>query len=221
MYLRSFIKVIIPLLISSLNGFTQGNFIRLYGNEELKFDSISMVQKKYEKPYFKVDGGKTYRVENVEAFQNYDGYFIKNNLTVSKRDFAHRISRGKIDIYKYDLIQHYVQEGQSNTRYYYAYKKYDGPLKQMIYENLMKDLEDNPLSLKKLNKIRAAKRVAPLYYILGGVTIVTAGILFNTTYSDFSTPLFISGVALISIPWVLNLKRDQRMNDAINIYNDY
>lgn len=211
-------KLLVFILLP-LNLMAQQNFIQLYEGEKQFFESIDIIQEKYEKPYFKTGKEDVFRIEQVESFQNKEGYFIKNELTVSKRDFAKRMIEGEIEVFRYDLSSNYIQTGQSNTRDYYAYKMKDYPLKQMIYDNLVKDLSDNPQSMKKLKKVNAAKRIALLYYILGGASILTAGVLFNTPQSDLTTPLFITGIGLFSIPWILNSQRQKRMDDAVKIYN--
>ena len=211
-------KLILFILLP-LNMLAQQNFIQFKGGEKLIFTKVEIVQEKYEKPYFTTEKKEIFRLEQIESFQNKDGLFIKNDLTASKRDFARRIIKGKVDVFIYDLSSNYIQTGQSNSRDYYAYKMDDAILKQMIYQNLVKDLADNKLSIQKLNKIQSAKKIAPLYYILGGASILTAGILFNTPSSDATTPLFLGGVAMFSIPWILNSQRQKRMDQAIEIYN--
>ena len=208
-----FFAMLIPF-----NGITQDK-IQLDGGELKNFKKVELIQELYEQPYLKTETGDIFRMEQIQSFQNRDGFFVKNELTKNKNDFAERVLNGRVKIYQYDLSGNYIQSGQSSLRDYYAYQKYKEPLKQMIYSNMIKDLGDNPKSVKKLNKIKAAKRIAPLYYVLGGASILSAGILFNASNSDLSTPLFLSGVTFFAIPWILNSKRQKHMDDAVRFYN--
>jgi len=206
------------LLITHFS-FSQKAHIELQGGEIRKFKTVNLIQEKYEKPYLKTDDGSIYRMEQIQSFQNEDGYFVKNELTKNKNDFSERVLNGRVSIFRYDLSGNFIQDGQSSQKEYYAYQKYNQPLKQMIYSNLIKDLDDNVEAIKKLNKIESARKIAPLYYVLGGISVLTAGILFNTEKSDLSTPFFIGGIRLFSIPRVLNSKKQKRMDDAVRIYN--
>ena len=178
-----------------------------------------MIQEKYEKPYLKTDENSIYRMEQIQSFQNKDGFFIKNELTKNKNDFAKRVINGRVSVYEYDLSGNFIQTGESSQRQYYSYQKYEAAPKQMIYSNMIKDLGDNFAAKRKLNKIKNAKKIAPFYYVLGGASVLTAGILFNTSESNLATPLFLGGVGLFAIPFVLNSQRQKRMDDAVRIYN--
>lgn len=195
------------------------SLIVLENGDEKKFKSLELIQEKYEKPYLKSNDGSIFRMEQISSFQNKDGFFIKNKLTQNKNDFAKRVLNGRVQIYKYDFSGNFIQNGQSSQKEYYGYQKYEAPLKQMIYSNLIKDLKDNSASVKKLSKIENTRKIAPLYYVLGGLSIVTAGILFNTDQSDLSTPFFIGGIGFFSIPFILNSSKQKRMDDAVKIYN--
>ena len=205
-------------LLVVFNSYSQ-NFIELKNGDVKNFKKVELIQEKYEKPYLKTETGEIYRTEQIVAFQSEEGYFVKNNLTSNKNDFAKRVLNGRVQIYQYDLSSNYIQTGQSSERDYYAYQKYKEPIKQMIYKNLIKDLGDNSESVRKLEKINKAKKIAPLYYVLGGVSLVSAGILFNTDNNEWSTPLFLGGITFISIPWIMNSKRQKHMDDAVRIYN--
>lgn len=214
----NFKTLLFLMILLSKNGFCQ-EFVELVDGAKRNFKSVNLIQEKFEKPYIKTEDGTIFRMETINSFQNRDGYFIKNLLTKNKNDFSERMLNGRVSIYRYDLSGNFIQNGQSNQRDYYAYQKYDEPLKQMIYANLIKDLGDNKLSVKKLKKIKKAKQIAPVYYISGSASILTAGILFNTTESDLATPLFIGGIGFFAIPFILNSQRQKRMDDAIKIYN--
>lgn len=215
--MKYFFVVISLLVINPI--YCQSHFIELNGGEKIHVTSLELIQEKYEKPYLKSDKGDIYTIDQISSFQNDDGYFILNTLTKNRNDFAKRVLNGRIAIYKYDLTANYIQTGQNNSRDYFAYQKYDSPLKQMIYENLIVDLSNNPESMRVLNKIKRAKNISPFYYVFGGVCILTSGVLFNTNQSDLTTPLFLTGVGFFSIPWIINAKRQKRMQDAIKIYN--
>lgn len=210
--------VVLISLFWSVSTFSQ-SFIILKGGEQRDFDSIELVREKYEKPYLKTNGGEIYRMEQIESFQNSDGFYVNNELTKNKNDFAERVLHGRVSIYKYDLSGNFIQNGQSSEREYYAYQKYDEPMKQMIYNNMIRDLSDNLLAMNKLNKIKRAKKITPLYYILGGASLITSAVLFNTDGGNLVTPFFIGGIGFFSIPWILNSQRQRRMDDAVRIYN--
>lgn len=209
----TFIFLFLPLLLSA-----QQKFVELTNGKKEFHKSVEIIQKKYEKPFLQADSTQ-YRIETVHSFQNSNGYFIKNNLTTIKRDFAQRVVKGKISIFRYNESLNYLQEGQSNTRDYFAYQTTSSTnLKQMIYDNLKKDLQDNNRSIEELNKIEKSKKVAPIYYTLGGLSILTSGILYFSN-NKFTTPVFILGVGIITIPWITNSKKQSRMEKAIHIYN--
>lgn len=197
----------------------QSSFIQLNDGEEKPFKSVEVMSEKFEKPYLKTDKGEIFHVEQVNAFQNEDGYFLKNDLTANKSDFAERVINGRIQVFRYDLSGNYIQTGQSSSRDYYAYVKYKEPLKQMIYKNLAKDLADNSESMRKLKKVDNAKKITPFYYVLGSACVAGALVSFNLPDNDLSTPLFLGGITFFAIPWILNSKRQKRMDDAVRIYN--
>ena len=160
------------------------------------------------------------------AFNCSWGYFAKFQLDPSsdKMETFKGTKVGKIDFYLGKTTLYSGGVGNMGPMAYDFMEKYFSKDKVHLlavnYDNLNKNLSDNPKSMEFLKQYKTAQ-----YWKLGLLTtgIISAAtglaLLYNNKYVSGSIVTLFS-VVISSLSWIQNGKQDAAMNNAIRVYNE-
>jgi hypothetical protein len=173
-----------------------------------------------------VNSKEKFPILNIKYFNNEEGFFLKNTLSFSEKEFLKRESKGKIDTYsKWSYSGGYYNAG---TGMYSAgapvkqnfYTKENFEIKKTTINNLAIDLSDNALSMEAINGAKIARNVQIGLYVAGALMIV-GGIAVTVSSRSVTPgmPIVGVGVAALAFTWIPFIIVENKKQKAIDIYN--
>lgn len=212
-----------------------GLFIGLMNGQRVYARKLQLKSPLFKKSVFIVNDSAQYDQAAVQYFQDDEGFYTRLNAR-KRSDFAKRTSVGRISKF-YTSRTSYNNYGPNGfggfggfgygmptTRLVYYFSKDGGPLQDLNYQNLRRELTDNIGSVEVLEKYRRGKRLET------GLTVAGAGLfvygMANSLRGSNGTgivrqadPTLFVGLGLAAIPWVMHLFKKDHLNEAIELYN--
>jgi hypothetical protein len=229
-----------------------GNFLFLYSGQLINGYSIELKSPFFKERHFLVDG-LSYDDNLVKFYQNDEGYFA-NTMRLrgsAYPTFSRRVKKGRMNLYEYTSYNtsamSYGYAGtpgfgghgtygsvggfglgvaMPQTKYYYN-KGFDD-LKRISFENLSKDMVDNPMAMSALNDWEKTRKTGSVLMLSG---ILLTGVSFfallakTSDQKDPDVTLELMGLSVgFAATWVKYLAWDhgqnpRKLKKAIDIYN--
>lgn len=179
----------------------------------------------------------------VKFLNSKDGFFANTRKMGIMRteEFAERIIEGRINVFQersisyapfiynphYAYETHYVPAPAASINSNMYYNKGYADLKRLNYNNLKRDMADNPQSMDMLYAYRRSRNATTLFYITGAASLL-AGVFVSTSegknaYSsaNFTKGLGLGalGLGLITGGYLKTFSAKQKLENAVDIYN--
>ncbi|MBI5474398.1 MAG: helix-turn-helix transcriptional regulator [Ignavibacteriae bacterium] len=189
------------IICSTLTAQTDSSYILLSSGGRIA-GKVDMHQTFLRTPYLTLNDSIKYTLENVQAFQNSEGYFGK--VAGTKTSMVLRMSQGKLDLYRatqsswtaghsYSFstpggMQTVSTPGSFNTSTAEYFSKNGGDILDADYGNLKVALADNPASMRHLNTYRTLNYVqwglagGGVALIAGGLTLKQVAAMIGYTW---------------------------------------
>jgi hypothetical protein len=181
--------------------------------------------------YFLIDDSLKISISNVKYYQTKKDYFILYRMGRNIIEMR-RIVEGVVNVYTLDQPEDDGGEVYYGTNYTtpsnnsdnYIYER-DGQLTPLSADNLMTDLRDSELAIKKIEsikKVRNAKiatRVIPVFLVIAGISKNNEQSSMNPDRSA-GQGLFITAGILAIAPLFIQHKKEMILIKAVEIYNE-
>ena len=222
-----FLLLLVPFAVSAQDS-TSG-YLELTSDEKIS-GIVEVKSELFKQKYILLNDSVKYQLNQVKAFQNKDGFFVvfRNSRAVYK--IAKRKETGNIDLYtSYELVYSAgtyspgfgpggAGGGVSNAAIEY-YRKNNGALKSIEYDNLKTNLADNTKSMEYLRSYKSLNYAKIGLGVLGAGIIVSAFAGMSKEEGLPKGPL-ISGAVVMNLLWIPQILQGQEIKDAIKAYNE-
>lgn len=239
-----FLQTILLLLagILSHEGAAQGKsdfFVGLNSGKVIYAESIEYVDKTFGKDYLLLDDSVQYLLKDLKYYRREDGYYVKENIGMSGELWFKRGLEGKISTYSATQWAYVPAVGMNGMNYgmghssaikhtYYQKGNY-GLFQEVSYQNLQFDLKSNKESIAVLEQVRKMKTASTLTYVGAGAMII-AGFAHTASMNKQEgpppyeatlklSPMLFVGIIGIIIPSFIKRSKDEKLIEAISIYN--
>ncbi|WP_316788939.1 hypothetical protein [Pedobacter frigoris] len=196
------------------------NFLYFYSDSVVYANSIKLRPDFYNSWQLRADSRRVPQ-EQVKFFNNENGFFAntRRHTIMERGSFSERIVQGKINLFQevaydaflYDRGYRYgrhrygppVQQPVNLSMYY---NKGYADLKKVNYNNLKRDMADNPVSMDLLEGYRKSANGSKILYVAAGASIVAGLVSFvvkgssNTRLSDMNSFGHQQGFSSMSSP---------------------
>lgn len=179
----------------------------------------------------------------VKFINSRDGFFANTRKMGILRtsEFAERIIEGKINVFQERSLTHapfvhdpyhsydplYMHTRGTSIDVNMYYNKGYGDLKKLNFNNLKRDMADNPQSMDMLYAYRRSMNTTKMLYTAAGVSVLTGLITFLSdgknafSSSNFTVGagLTVAGLGMAAGGFLNSLSANRKLEDAVDIYN--
>jgi hypothetical protein len=174
-----------------------------------------------------VISGQEFQISKVHSLKNKEGFFRNSQAegVFKSENLVKRTTSGKINLYSdYVTNYHNVPGGHGYTSIHYAevyFSKGDGPVLEINYNNLLKNLSDNDKSMEYLKSYKNLNYVKICLTIVG-LGIVVAGISRmgqDSGLSSSAKSTIVTGAIVTNLAWIPYTIQGNKLDKAIAVYN--
>ncbi|MCR5887159.1 hypothetical protein LRS06_05075 [Hymenobacter sp. J193] len=214
--------------------------VGLKTGQELKAYEVETKQPLLGRNYLLLDGQQRLELDAIRYYEDETGFYVRTNLPGSSRETTLRRDRtGRIALYSITRTQYNNTGGSpfGYGRYGYGgyggypygggyrtvkteyFSKDNGPVQDLNLRNLSVATVDNAGARGLLDQARRSRRAITLSYI-GAGGLMAAGLLSSLQGTSQSiSPLVYAAPVLLVVPLVLQGKQQQKIKQAIALYN--
>jgi hypothetical protein len=207
------------------------SFILLENGDKL-YGKVEKVVPYAGQAYLLLDGSERHNFEDVRAYQEENGFFVKLRATPWNYEFVRRVIEGKIDFfssthltliderygYPFDPYRPYRRHAVVASENIDYFSKDGIDLLPVNFHNLYEALSDNPESMEYMNNYRTME-ILQWGLLAGGTAVTLIGLSSSNYQTHYVSPLVYIGCLTTVSAYIPFFMKDTKLQLAIKVYN--